>query len=197
MRKIHLVLASASPRRKELLQTIGVSFEIVPADIKEIMMRDESPISHVKRLSLEKAQKVSKKMPQTWVLGADTIVVKDGKVLGKPKDEKMARYMLKLLSGTDHKVYTGYAIIHSDFPAKKIIRCVKSDVYIRPLGPDEIDSYIKTGEPMDKAGGYAVQGLGSAIVKKISGSYTNVVGLPLCEVAQDLKDLEIFDFLGG
>jgi septum formation protein len=121
--------------------------------------------------------------------------VKDRQILGKPRDVQEAEQMLSMLSQTTHMVYTGYALIHAPHLEKTRIRCVKSSVHIRRLTQQEIASYVRTGEPMDKAGAYAIQGIGSAIVERVSGSYTNVVGLPLCEVAQDLKELEIFDFL--
>jgi septum formation protein len=195
MKKIHLVLASASPRRRELLTGIGIHFQVRPANIEETLMEKESPAAHVKRLALAKAQEISKISPEMWVLGADTIVVKDRQILGKPRNRQEAEQMLSILSNTSHIVYTGYALIHARHPEKTRMRCVKSSVHIRRLTSREIASYVNTGEPMDKAGAYAIQGIGSAIVQRVSGSYTNVVGLPLCEVAQDLKDLEIFDFL--
>jgi septum formation protein len=195
MEKIHLVLASASPRRRELLTSIGLHFQVKPANIEEIAIDNESPAAHVKRLAVAKAREISKTLPNTWVLGADTIVVKDRQILGKPRDVQEAEQMLSMLSQSTHIVYTGYALVHARHPEKTRIRCVRSSVHIRPLIPQEIASYVRTGEPMDKAGAYAIQGIGSAIVERVSGSYTNVVGLPLCEVAQDLKELEIFDFL--
>lgn len=194
--KIHLVLASASPRRRELLSAIGIHFQVVPANIDERVAGNESPAAHVKRLALAKARQVSQKIADFWVLGADTVVVKDKQILGKPRDKQEARRMLSMLSHATHAVYTGYALVHARQPQKEKIRYIRSSVLIRRLAAKEIAAYVGTGEPMDKAGAYAVQGMGAAIVERVSGSYTNVVGLPLCEVAQDLKELGIFDFLG-
>ena len=195
--KIHLVLASASPRRRDLLTAIGIHFQVVPANIDEGAADNESPAAHVKRLALAKARQVSEKIPDLWVLGADTIVVKDKQILGKPRDKQEAKRMLSILSHATHTVYTGYALVHARQPEKERIRYVRSNVLIRRLSPEEIATYVGTGEPMDKAGAYAVQGIGAAIVERVSGSYTNVVGLPLCEVTRDLKELGIFDFLGS
>lgn len=193
--KIRLVLASTSPRRRDLLTAIGLRFQIVPANIDEGVADNESPVAHVKRLAVAKARQVSEKIPDSWVLGADTIVVKDKQILGKPRDEQEAKRMLSMLSHATHTVYTGYALVHARHPEKVKIQYARSSVRIRRLTAEEIAAYVRTGEPMDKAGAYAVQGIGAAIVERVSGSYTNVVGLPLCEVAQDLKELGIFDFL--
>jgi septum formation protein len=194
--KNNLILASASPRRKELLKSIRVPFIVVPAEIDELLKDGEDPEAHVQRLAHEKAFEISKKYRQSWVLGADTIVVIDGRILGKPSDEAEAVEMLSILSGRTHIVFTGYAIVNSGYPEMKIVACARSEVFIRTLSKAEIQSYVLTGEPMDKAGAYAIQGVGAAIVERIYGSYTNVVGLPLCEVARDLKKRGIFDFLG-
>ncbi|MCA1959236.1 MAG: Maf family protein [Desulfomonile sp.] len=193
----HLILASASPRRHDLLSRIGLLFLVVPADIDESMLNGELPEDHVRRLAVSKARAVSKLYPGSWVLGADTIVVIDGRILGKPTDRREAEEMLATLSSRVHEVFTGYAILNSEFPSREISGVVRSEVLIRSLTPEEISGYIDTGEPMDKAGAYAIQGVGSAIVERVSGSYTNVVGLPLCEVARDIKRLGIFDFLGS
>jgi len=193
----HLILASASPRRHDLLSRIGLRFIVTPADIDESMLNGELPDDHVRRLATGKARAVSNIYPGLWVLGADTIVVIDGRILGKPADRSEAATMLATLSSRMHEVFTGYAILNSEFPSQELSGVVRSEVFIRSLTPDEISGYIDTGEPMDKAGAYAIQGVGSAIVERVSGSYTNVVGLPLCEVARDLKTLGIFDFLGS
>ncbi len=190
-----IVLASGSPRRKELLASIGLEFEVLPSDVDEIALEGESPQDQVRRLALEKAADVAAKRPGAWILGADTIVVIDGLILGKPRHVDEAHEMLARLSGRIHEVYTGYAIINSMFPDMKRIRSINSKVLIRSLSVGEIEDYVSTGEPLDKAGSYAIQGIGAGIVESVSGSYTNVVGLPLCEVAQDLRDLGIFDFL--
>jgi septum formation protein len=194
---VHIILASASPRRKDLLGRLGIRFEIIPSNIDEEALDGESPEEHVRRLAGDKALEVAATVPHLWILGADTIVVIDGKILGKPTDRNEAALMLGMLSDRVHTVYTGYALVNARLPDKVRVNHVCSGVHIRQLSQDEIEAYIDTGEPMDKAGAYAVQGIGSAIVADISGSYTNVVGLPLCEVASDLKELAIFDFLKG
>jgi septum formation protein len=191
----HLVLASGSPRRKDLLAGLKLRFNVVPSKIDESLMNGEQPADHVRRLALEKASEVATLFPDKWTLGADTIVVINGEILGKPANEDEARQMLSKLAGRTHEVYTGYALVHSGHPELRRIRNVISQVYIRELSPTEIADYVKTGEPMDKAGAYAIQGIGSGIVQRIQGSYTNVVGLPLCEVAKDLQELGIYDFL--
>jgi len=149
------------------------------------------------RLALAKANEVSGRVPGAWILGADTIVVIDGKILGKPAGVDEAKRMLSMLQSRTHEVFTGYAIVNSRFPEKTHVRFLRSEVCIRALSEGEIEGYVSTGEPMDKAGAYAIQGIGSGIVREISGSYTNVVGLPLCEVIMDLKELGIVDILEG
>jgi nucleoside triphosphate pyrophosphatase len=190
-----LVLASASPRRKDLLSGIGLSFRIVPSEVDEEPINGESPDAQVCRLALAKASDVSEKMSDYWVLGADTIVVIDNAILGKPRNEEEAVAMLARLSGRTHEVFTGYAIVHAKFSEQRTVRYVTSAVHIRDMSADEISDYVSTREPMDKAGAYAIQGIGAGIVERVTGSYTNVVGLPLCEVTRDLKTLGIFDFL--
>ncbi len=194
-KNVHLILASGSPRRKDLLESIGVSFEIIPSDVDETFLPFENPIEGVKRLSFEKAREVSQNYPGYWIIGADTVVVIDGRVLGKPVDEDEAKIMLRSLNGTTHEVYTGFSLVNSQCMEKAVTGCSRSEVFIRSLSADEIDEYVATGEPMDKAGAYAIQGLGAAIVQSVNGSYTNVVGLPLCEVAHELKRLNVYDFL--
>ncbi len=190
-----LILASSSPRRKDLLEAIGVPFIIVPADIHERLVDGETPAQHVERLSRAKAADVAASYPGRWTLGADTIVVLDGAILGKPADEGQAEEMLLMLAGRRHTVFTGYALLNTALPDRSLSRHVRSYVTIKRMTRSEIAAYVKTGEPMDKAGAYAVQGLGAAIVRRVQGSYTNVVGLPLCEVVEDLGMLGIFRFL--
>ncbi len=192
-----IILASASPRRRDLLTEIGVTFEVAPSGIEEISLNGEAPDALVRRLALDKARDVAKSHANRWVLGADTVVVIAGKVLGKPDDVDQAKLMLATLSARTHAVYTGYAIVRWDCPEATRVRHVRSEVEIRGLSPEEIADYVATGEPMDKAGAYAIQGIGAGIVERVSGSYTNVVGLPLCEVARDLKEMGIFDFLAA
>ncbi len=193
--RIDLALASGSPRRIELLSTLGLNYIVVNHGIDEMTIEGESPEAQVRRLARAKAAHASKRAPDLWILGADTIVVIDGNILGKPQDEQEARSMLASLAGRTHEVFTGYALVRASAPGKSRQRQVRSRVHIRSLSDDEIAAYVKTGEPMDKAGAYAIQGIGAAIVEWIEGSYTNVVGLPVCELAQDLKELGIFDFL--
>jgi len=190
-----LILASSSPRRKELLETIGVPFEIVVSDIEECLVAGETPEQHVLRLSMAKALDVSKAYSHRWILGADTIVVIDGIILGKPADKDEAQAMLANLSGRRHAVFTGYTLYNASLPLQSLSRYVRSYVSIKRMTREEIVNYVKTGEPMDKAGAYAVQGLGAAIVKRVEGSYTNVVGLPLCEVVEAFGELGIFRLL--
>lgn len=178
-----------------MLKGLRLSFRVAPSDVDEDHRNGEAPDSLVCRLALAKAAEISERNPDFWVLGADTIVVIDGVILGKPGDEEEARSMLTRLAGRTHEVFTGYAIVNAQYPQKTTVRHVRSEVYIRELSPDEIADYVSSGEPMDKAGSYAIQGIGSGIVQQVFGSYTNVVGLPLCEVARDLKELGIFDFL--
>jgi septum formation protein len=193
--EIDLILASASPRRKDLLNEIGVRFSVQPSGVDEIGINGEPPEAQVCRLARAKAREIADRFPNTWVLGADTIVVIDGQILGKPESEEEARSMLRKLSSRTHIVFTGYALINSGLPNAERVRFVRSEVHIRSLTDKEIADYTATGEPMDKAGAYAIQGIGAGIVERISGSYTNVVGLPLCEVTRDLKDLGVLDFL--
>jgi septum formation protein len=175
---------------------MGLDFEVIPSSIDETALPGERPPDHVSRLAGEKAGEVAALRPESWVLGADTIVVIDDDMLGKPKDRQDAVEMLGRLAGRFHTVFTGYKIMkgHAAQFAENVVR---SEVLIRSLSMQEIEDYIDTGEPMDKAGSYAIQGIGAAIVQSVSGSYTNVVGLPLCEVARDLKTLGIFDFLAS
>ncbi len=194
--KIDLILGSESPRRRELLSTLRVRFRVFPAEVDETLENGEIPQDHVTRLALAKAEKVAARFPDLWILGADTVVVIEGSILGKPQDRDEACAMLAALSGRTHDVFTGYALIHSRFSGLRKVRWVRSRVDIRDLDADEIEGYVTTGEPMGKAGAYAIQGIGAGIVERISGSYSNVVGLPLCEVARDLKELGVFNFLG-
>jgi septum formation protein len=185
-----LILASASPRRLELLSLAGVPLAVIPGETDETYLTGESPEEHVARLARAKAAEVGGRFPQRWVLGADTVVVLDDEVLGKPKDDREAEKMLKRLSGREHKVITGYCLRRAS-PARIRERTVTTRVVFKALSPKEIRWYLKTGEPFDKAGAYAIQGKAAFMVREISGSYTNVVGLPLCEVLEDLASLKI------
>jgi septum formation protein len=192
---IRLILASGSPRRRELLESLGIRFEVIPSDVDESFLPLETPHEGVMRLALEKAGEVSQAFRNYWTLGADTVVVIEGKILGKPLDKEEAALMLGSLTGRTHEVYTGYALLNSACMDLAVSGYSRSEVFIRDLSSGEIQEYVETGEPLDKAGAYAIQGLGAAIVQRINGSYTNVVGLPLCEVARELKRLQIYDFL--
>jgi len=181
------ILASASPRRRELLGALISDFEIIPSDIDEKPLDGESPEAHVLRLSSEKALEVSRENPGRWILGADTVVIIDGKILGKPDTPGEAERMLGMLSGRTHRVITGFAIMKGD-EGVTVNDTVESSVIFKDISRDEMDWYIRTSEPYDKAGGYAVQGKASFFIKEIRGSYTNVIGLPLCEVVTALKE---------
>jgi septum formation protein len=182
------ILASVSPRRKELLSSIGLKFKIIPAHVNEDYLPGESPREHVRRLAQDKAQTIARQNPQAWILGADTIVVIDGLILGKPNNKSQAREMLSRLSGREHKVYTGFSIVRAAARLDRT-KVVQSAVQFTNISPDELAWYVNSPEPYDKAGGYAVQGKGAFFIKSIRGSYTNVIGLPLCEVLEALKSL--------
>ena len=187
------ILASASPRRQELLRSVGLKFKTIPANVNENYLAGESPLQHVKRLSSDKALVIAVKYPEAWVLGADTIVVIDGLILGKPNNKSQARKMLQKLSGREHKVFTGFTIAHM---AAKIhqTKIIQSAVRFKTISPSEMEWYIACDEPYDKAGGYAVQGRGAYFIQSIRGSYTNVIGLPLCEVLEVLKKFKTINF---
>ena len=185
-----LVLASASPRRRDLLLRAEVAFEIVPADIPEPSRPGETPVEHARRLAGEKALAVARRMgpaPPRLVLGADTIVVIDGDVLGKPTDEANAVELLSRLVGRMHEVVTAVALTTSDRLALTRVEVV-SRVHMRAAEEPELRAYAATGEPLDKAGAYAVQGEGRRFVERIEGSESNVIGLPLDETLALLRD---------
>ncbi len=189
-----IVLASASPRRRELLSSVGITFQVIPSQVDETRLTNEAPADFVQRLSYEKAAEVAQQ-PQVagrWFIGSDTIVLCDGQILEKPTSAQHSAQMLQLLSGRSHQVLSGYAIIDRNTD-KHIRRYVTTEVTFRTLTEREIESYIATGEPADKAGSYAIQGLGSYIVTNINGSYTNVVGLPIAQVVSDLRQMGAID----
>jgi septum formation protein len=185
-----IVLASESTRRIDILRTLGVSFSIIPPDVDEARRPYESPKDYALRIAYDKAQKVGRLFPDKWIIGADTIVVHKGRVLGKPSSEKDAVAMLKRLRGTWHKVFTGYCILNV---SRQIVYrdVAETKVFIKDLTNEEIEKYVGTSEPFDKAGSYAVQGKGGYMVKEIKGSYTNVVGLPICEITEVLLSLGV------
>lgn len=173
-----LILASASPRRAEILRQLQVAFAVLPADIDEEVMPDESPDYYVRRVALAKAEAVSAKLgSSTPVLAADTAVVADGQILGKPSDREHAQQILASLSNRWHEVFTGIAIMQQ----RETVVSVRTRVKLRSISAAEIDAYWLSGEPQDKAGAYAIQGSGGAFVERIEGSYSNVVGLPMAE----------------
>jgi septum formation protein len=188
MFRADLILASASPRRAELLRAAGIPFEVVVADVDERVLPGEAPEPYVRRVAEAKAAAVIRNAAGRPVLAADTAVVADGIILGKPDDADDARRMLRLLSGRAHEVMTGVCLMSSGGSAPHISSAVESTaVWFADLSPDEIECYVQTGEPMDKAGSYAIQGLGSRFVTRIEGSYSNVVGLPISLVYRLLR----------
>jgi septum formation protein len=184
--KYTLILGSTSPRRAELLKRLGFHFDIIGPEIDETPGRNEDPKKLVKRLSLGKAQAVQKIKftPSSLILTADTVVVSPkNEILNKPVDAAEAQKMLRMLSGKVHKVYTGYCLLTAK---QKIQRVIESKVQMRTLSKASIQTYIQTTEPMDKAGGYGAQGMGLAFIQEIRGSHTNVIGLPLEAILDDL-----------
>lgn len=183
--KTKLILASNSPRRSYLLAQAGLEFDVIPSNFDESSVPLNDPASYVRALSEAKAADVCTRFPDRWVIGADTIVQINGRILGKPVDMPSARTMLQQLSGRTHQVFTGFTIgcLNRN---RKFTAVISTDVTFKKLTKDEIEWYIHTQEPFDKAGAYAIQGLGTFLVKRIEGSYTNVVGLPVCEVIEQL-----------
>ncbi len=185
-----LLLASGSPRRRELLTQIGVSFSTLSADVDETPLNDETPAAYVERLARGKADAGLLQLandpayPTACVLGADTAVVLDGRILGKPADEAEALAMLAALSNREHEVLTAVAVVDEQHCETRV---VSSRVRFRPISPEEARAYWASGEPRDKAGSYGIQGLGAVFVEHVSGSYSAVVGLPLCETAEILQ----------
>ncbi|HYV72626.1 MAG TPA: Maf family protein [Candidatus Binatia bacterium] len=182
-----IILASASPRRAGLLRNADIAFTVEPAHVPEQPLPDEVPLQYAQRLAREKALAVFSRHPDSVVLGADTIVVADEHLLEKPLDHADAARMLRLLSGRSHQVITGVCLVAPEFEE---IAAEITDVRFGTLSDDEIASYIATGEPMDKAGAYAIQGIASRWVERIDGCYFNVVGLPLPLVYRMLRELE-------
>jgi septum formation protein len=181
-----VVLASASPRRRELLENIGLKFSVDAVEIAEVRTAGLKPVELAKALSLQKARAAASRHADSIIIAADTFGVLDGVILGKPVDAGDAREMLAGLSGRCHSVITGFTVIDSA-TGRAVSRAVETRVYFRKLGRPEIARYVKTGEPLDKAGAYAIQGLGALLVERIEGDYYNVIGLPLCALAGVLK----------
>ena len=191
--KDKIILASQSPRRRYLLERAGLKFRVIPSDLDEGSIPAAPPNDYVRTLATAKARDVARSHPESWVIGADTVVVVDDRLLGKPASTADARTMLRRLSGRTHYVLTGVCIcrlVDNRFYADT----VKTDVLFKELTDAEIDWYIQTGEPFDKAGAYAIQGIGTFLVKRIHGSYTNVVGLPVCEVIEFLLREKVIGF---
>ncbi|MEX2543361.1 MAG: Maf family protein [Trueperaceae bacterium] len=181
-----VVLASGSPRRRELLEALGLVFEVRPAEIDETPQPAEEPRRLVERLSASKAAHVAQSRPEALVVAADTVVVRHGVILGKPKDATENRRFLELLAGGDHDVFTGHCLRLGDRVASTVCR---TRVSFRELSGPEMDRYVATGEGLDKAGGYAIQGHGAALVPRLDGCYFNVVGLSLAAVVELAADL--------
>ncbi|MEW6661366.1 MAG: Maf family protein [Bacillota bacterium] len=190
---MRLILASASPRREQLLRQIGLNFEVIPSQVDETVPAEMSE-NHgilVQGLALKKAASVARHLSNGLVIGADTIVVRNRDILGKPTSRAEAVEMLERLSGQSHHVFTGIALVDAASG-----RCRKAfqqtEVFFRQLSLAEIEAYVNTGEPMDKAGAYGIQGMGSLLIEKISGCYYNVVGLPLTKLAELLKEFGLW-----
>lgn len=186
---MNIVLASKSPRRKDLLELLDLDFQIITSDIDETIDSSLPVANEVARLSFDKATSIKPQVsPDTIIISADTVVELDGKVMGKPKDALDAFNMLKRLSGNTHNVLSGVTVMKGD---KAISKTIVTEVHFRELTDDEINAYIETNEPMDKAGAYGIQGRGSKFVSGIVGDYFNVVGLPVCTLSLMLKEFGI------
>jgi septum formation protein len=182
-RKNPLILASLSPRRKDILTQIGIPFQAVGSRVGEIASKRMKPEGFTCLMAARKAESVKEIYRKRWILAADTLVVIDKKVFGKPKDVQECRSMLLDLSGKRHRVITGFCIFDPD-GNKSHLEAVSTRVTVKELSELEIDAYIKTAEPFDKAGAYAIQGIGAFMIEGIEGSFSNVVGLPICEVVR-------------
>ena len=189
----NFILASSSPRRQELLAGVGLDFEVVPPRVRESARDGEAPLDFAKRMAREKALYVcAQERLGRIVVGSDTVVSISGEIFGKPRDEEDALLMLEKLSGRTHEVITGFCIARS--PGDVLhLGATRTEVRMKSLDTEEMRRYIKTGEPMDKAGAYAIQGIGSCLVEWIRGSYTGVVGLPLFELVSVLSDIGVVE----
>lgn len=187
-----IILASQSPRRRELLTQIGLKFEVIPSTVEEVII-STNPVEVVQELAQQKARDVAEVAGREMakdsllVIGADTIVVYEGKILGKPEDKEDAVRMLTMLQGKEHSVYTGVALLSGE---QEIVFAEETRVQMCPMTPEEILWYVNTGEPMDKAGAYGIQGLCARFIRQIQGDYNNVVGLPVGRIYQELKKEE-------
>lgn len=188
----HLILASHSPRRKELLELLGIPFRVIPGRGETKTWNAKSPVELVENNSLAKAKEVALAHRGNWVIGADTIVVFERYTLGKPEDEKEALEMLLMLSGKTHRVITGVSLINEGSAYSRTLHDM-TKVTFHNFSREEAVAYIHTGEPKDKAGAYGAQGAGSALIERLEGSYTNVVGLPLSMTIGMLKEADILE----
>lgn len=194
---MNIILASASPRRKEILENTKLKFDIIKSDIDEIILEKESPIQAVMRLAFEKSMDIASKNENDLIIAADTVVVLDENILGKPKDKYEAYNMIRSLSGRTHEVITGISLVNLGL-SKKIIDYVVSTVKFKELSDEDIKDYIHTNESLDKAGAYGIQGYGAMLVEKIEGDYFNIVGLPISKLSDLLKKhFSINLFYGG
>ena len=186
-----IILASASPRRREILERIlGRSIQVVIPEVDEVVDINLSPAEQAKALALKKAEYAARKIESGIVVAGDTVVVVDGEVLGKPKDEREAREMLTKLSGKEHKVITGIAVINVE-TGEELVDAVETKVYMKKMTMEELELYIKSGEPLGKAGGYAIQEIGALLVGGIDGCFFNVVGLPISKLYEMLKQFGV------
>lgn len=186
-----IILASASPRRKEILKITGLKFKVDASDYEENLNLKLNPHELARFLSGEKAKKVSHKYKNALIIAADTFIVFKSKILGKPHTEKEAKKMLNSLNNRAHSVITGFTIIDTG-NKRKISKSVETKVWFKKLSQKELDSYVKTKEPLDKAGAYAIQGIGALLIRKIEGDYFNVIGLPLSDLTENLKKFGIY-----
>lgn len=187
-----IILASASPRRKELLAQIGVSFKCLSMDINEDVLPNEEPVKYVERLAQQKALAAMGMANGLPILGADTSVIIEGHILGKPQDDEDAKRLLRLLSGKTHQVLSAVAVVKRNGEEVNVMsEVVKTDVTFLPLSEETIEKYVASGESVGKAGAYAIQGFAATFISRIEGSYSNVVGLPLMETAQLLSQFNI------
>ena len=194
---MNIILASASPRRKEILENANVKFDVIKSTIDEVILDQELPSQVVMRLAFEKCMDIASKNENDLVIGADTIVVLDNIILGKPKDKEDATSMIKKLSGKTHQVITGISLVNLNVN-KKIIDYVVSNVKFKDLSEEDIKDYIQTNESLDKAGAYGIQGYGAMLVEEIQGDYFNIVGLPISRLSDLLKKhFSINLFYGG
>lgn len=192
----HLILASSSPRRRELLGACGLTPEVIVSHADESALPAERPQSLVERLSACKAGSVSERHPEAWVLGGDTIVVLDGEILGKPESAGNAEAMLQKMQGRSHEVWGAFSIVHRD-RGVTVTRSHRSLVTMVPMTSARIKAYVATGEPLDKAGSYALQGIGAGLVHGVEGSHSNVIGLNLAAVLDELERLGVIEVVGS